>query len=79
MLGGQGDDSMRGIYWSDASCSDKCRYNCGLHQRCAAAYESQIQDAHGCSTLNGIAAQIKKHEKYLLMHCCYSLNLSGIQ
>ena len=32
---------MRGIYWSDASHSDKCRYNCHLHRRCAAAYESQ--------------------------------------
>ena len=28
-------------YWSDASRSDKCTYNCHLHQRCAAAYESQ--------------------------------------
>ena len=31
----------RGIYWSDASRSDKCRYNCLWHQRCAGAYESQ--------------------------------------
>ena len=33
--------TVHGIYWSDASRSDKCRYNCCLHQRCAAAYESQ--------------------------------------
>ena len=36
ILGGQGDGGMQGIYWSDASHSDKCRYNCHLHQRCAA-------------------------------------------
>ena len=28
-------------YWSDASRSYKCRYNCRLHQRFPAAYESQ--------------------------------------
>ena len=58
MLGGQGDDSMRGIYWSDASRSDKCRYNC----RCAAA----IQDALLKDTLDmayEITKLIKKSPK----------------
>ena len=92
MLGGQEDDSMRGIYWFDASRSDKFRYNCCLHQRYASAYESQnsrcswtVYDV--CSTMtgtkNGVAAQIKKlNEKCLLVHFyCHSLKilLSGIQ
>ena len=33
--------SMWGIYCSDDSRSDKCRYNWRLHQRCAALYETQ--------------------------------------
>ena len=28
-------------YWSAASRSNECRYNCHLHQICAAAYEFQ--------------------------------------
>ena len=87
MLGGQGDESMRGIYWSDASCSDKYRYNCHLHQICPTACESQNSR---CSwevirwmfnhdwNQKWIAAQIKKlDEKCLPIHCyCHSLNLA---
>ena len=77
---------MRGIYWYDVSRSDKCRYNCHLHQRCAAVYESQNSR---CSWVvlwwmfdhdwkQYVAAQIKKpNEKCLLILCyCHSLNLA---
>ena len=76
MVGGQGDDSMRGIYWSDAN------------EDVLLPMNHRIQDARrqcydGCSTMvgskNRIAAQNKKlNEKCLLTHCyCHSLHLAA--
>ena len=36
-LGGQGDESMRGIYRSDVCRSDKCRYHLHQNSRCSCA------------------------------------------
>ena len=85
-LGGQ-DDSMQGICWSDASHSDKCKYNCFCIKDVLLRMNPRIQDARwhcydSCSnmtgTKNGVAAQIKKlNEKCLQTYCsCNSLILA---
>ncbi len=41
-LGGQGDDSMWGIYWSDASCPDKCRQLLFASKMCCCIWISEF-------------------------------------
>ena len=66
---GTRDDSMQGIYWSNASRSNKCN-------TIVACFKDVL--LHMTGTKNEVAAQIKKlNEKYLHTHCyCHSLNLA---